>query len=115
MRDRDDAEKRRTKNKSWDHGDKGQGRDGLSKGYGGSEGEGAIRRAPDGSAARAVARRHARGLYRLGAEIFHGIFGHRLDIRSDRALTVIAKSCLKSGPTERAFPVPMREYSGRVW
>ena len=40
VRDRDDAEKRRTKNKSWDHGDKGQGRDGLSKGYGGSEGEG---------------------------------------------------------------------------
>ena len=40
VRDRDDAEKRPAKNKSWEHGDKGQGREGFSKGYGGSEGEG---------------------------------------------------------------------------
>ena len=47
VRDRDDAEKKRTKNKSWEQGDKGQGREGLSKGYGGSEGEGTGASGPD--------------------------------------------------------------------
>ena len=41
------AEKRAARNRSWDHGDKGQGREGLSKGYGGSEGEGTGPSGPD--------------------------------------------------------------------
>jgi hypothetical protein len=38
-RERDEREEV-TKNKSWAPGDKGQGREGFSKGYGGSEGKG---------------------------------------------------------------------------
>ena len=34
------SEKRPAKNRSWEVGDKGQGREGLSKGYGGSGGRG---------------------------------------------------------------------------
>ena len=40
VRDLEEREKTETKNKSWSPGDKGQGREGYSKGYGGSEGEG---------------------------------------------------------------------------
>jgi hypothetical protein len=35
-----DAKTNKTKNRSWTSGDKGQGRDGTSKGYGGSGGKG---------------------------------------------------------------------------
>ena len=39
-RDRDDAAREKEKDKSWQPGDAGQGREDLSKGYGGSGGRG---------------------------------------------------------------------------
>ena len=38
--DMEDAKKNKAKNRSWTTGDQGQGREGSSKGYGGSGGEG---------------------------------------------------------------------------
>jgi hypothetical protein len=40
VRDQAEREDKRAKDKSWSPGDKGQGREGYSKGYGGSAGEG---------------------------------------------------------------------------
>ena len=40
VRDREREDKEAKKNKSWAPGDKGQGREGFSKGYGGSGGKG---------------------------------------------------------------------------
>jgi hypothetical protein len=41
VRDREERETRKeSRPRSWAPGDKGQGREGLSKGYGGSEGDG---------------------------------------------------------------------------
>ena len=40
VQDLDDADKSKATNRSWTTGDKGQGREGSSKGYGGSGGEG---------------------------------------------------------------------------
>jgi hypothetical protein len=46
VRDRDNGEQP-TPNKSWSPGDKGQGREGYSKGYGGSAGKGTGASGPD--------------------------------------------------------------------
>ena len=46
-RDRQEAEGERHKDKSWTAGDAGQGREGYSKGYGGSGGKGTGRSGPD--------------------------------------------------------------------
>jgi hypothetical protein len=40
VRDAEEAKAKKSKNRSWSHGDKGQGREGRSKGYGGSAGRG---------------------------------------------------------------------------
>jgi hypothetical protein len=40
VRDAEEANTRKAKNRSWSPGDKGQGREGHSKGYGGSGGRG---------------------------------------------------------------------------
>jgi hypothetical protein len=42
-----EKEKKPAKNKSWSPGDNGQGREGYSKGYGGSGGEGTGPSGPD--------------------------------------------------------------------
>jgi hypothetical protein len=48
VRDQEAAkEDKPAKNKSWSPGDKGQGREGYSKGYGGSGGEGTGPAGPD--------------------------------------------------------------------
>jgi hypothetical protein len=47
VRDQSEREAKPTKNKSWSPGDKGQGREGYSKGYGGSAGEGTGPSGPD--------------------------------------------------------------------
>jgi hypothetical protein len=46
-RDDEMEEENRPANKSWSPGDKGQGREGYSKGYGGSGGEGTGPSGPD--------------------------------------------------------------------
>ena len=47
VRDEEAAKKDKAANKSWSAGDKGQGREGYSKGYGGSSGEGTGPSGPD--------------------------------------------------------------------
>ena len=47
VRDREREDKEAKKNKSWAPGDKGQGREGLSKGYGGSGGKGTGQSGPE--------------------------------------------------------------------
>lgn len=47
VRDNEDAEHEAKKDKSWEPGDTGQGREGFSKGYGGSAGKGTGRSGPD--------------------------------------------------------------------
>lgn len=46
-RDREDAAREKEKDKSWTPGDAGQGREGYSKGYGGSGGKGTGRSGPE--------------------------------------------------------------------
>jgi hypothetical protein len=46
-REEDSEEADKPKNKSWSPGDKGQGREGYSKGYGGSGGKGTGPSGPD--------------------------------------------------------------------
>jgi hypothetical protein len=40
VRDKEDVSSKKAKGRSWSAGDKGQGREGYSKGYGGSGGKG---------------------------------------------------------------------------
>jgi hypothetical protein len=47
LRDEEDAKIKKAKNRSWSPGDKGQGREGHSKGYGGSAGRGTGPSGPD--------------------------------------------------------------------